>query len=222
MNSDSSPEEPKSCNENTCNEEPCAEKKTSPLRKLYDWTLTWAERPGGSWALFWLAFVESSFFPIPPDVLLLALATGKPKHSWRFAAICTIGSVLGGIAGWGIGKFAWGMMEKYFIPHVFSQEKFAEIGQLFVDTSFWTITTAALTPIPYKVFTIAAGVFEASLLVLIIASILGRGLRFFTIGGIMYWLGAPARKLIEKYFDRFAWIGLILILIAAVLWKLLH
>lgn len=175
------------------------------LRRLYDWTVSWAERPGGAWALFLISVMESSFFPIPPDVLLIALCVGAPKRSFKFALICSAGSVLGGMIGYAIGYGAWEAVKNIFIPYVFSQAVFDKVAALYQGNAFVAILTAAFTPIPYKVFTIAAGVFHVNFWTLIVASCLGRSARFFLVGGCIFIFGAKVRELIEKYFDWFAW-----------------
>jgi membrane protein YqaA with SNARE-associated domain len=180
------------------------------LRRLYDWTLAWSERPGGAWALFLLALAESSFFPVPPDVLLLALCVGAPRKSFRFALICSVGSVLGGMAGYAIGWGAWQAVRPLFIPWIFSQASFDTVATLYRGNAFVAILTAAFTPIPYKVFTVAAGVFEVSFWALVLASVIGRSARFFAVAGTIYLFGATVKTLIERYFDRLAWALLIL------------
>jgi len=180
------------------------------IRRLYNWTISWAERPGGACALFGIAFVESSFFPIPPDVLLLALCVGAPKKSFRFALICSAGSVLGGIFGYLIGYAAWHAVKGLFIPCVFSQALFDKVQVLYQQNAFLAVLTAAFTPIPYKVFTVAAGVFQVNFLTLVGASVLGRSARFFLVGGVLYCFGPPVKALLEKYFDWFAWALLVL------------
>ncbi|MEW6305858.1 MAG: YqaA family protein [Verrucomicrobiota bacterium] len=175
------------------------------VRRMYDWTIRWADRPGGSWALFVIAFIESSFFLVPPDVLLLALCVGAPKKSFRFALICSIGSVLGGMFGYLIGYAAWHAVKDLFIPYIFSQEIFDKVQHLYQGNAFVAILTAAFTPIPYKVFTIAAGVFEVSFWTLVLASAIGRSARFFLVGGTIFMFGPTVKALIEKYFDWFAW-----------------
>jgi membrane protein YqaA with SNARE-associated domain len=172
---------------------------------LYDWTVGWAQRPGSTWALFGIAFVESSVFPVPPDVLLLALSVGAPRRALWFAAVCAAGSVLGGMLGYAIGYGAWEVARGFFIPHIFSQEAFDHVGRLYQGNAFLAILTAAFTPIPYKVFTVAAGVFHVSFPVLVAASALGRSARFFLVAGAIYLFGAQVKSLIEKYFDWFAW-----------------
>lgn len=171
------------------------------LRRLYDWTISWAGTPHGSIALFLIAFAESSFFPIPPDVLLIALCVGAQKQSFRFAAICGAGSVLGGMAGYAIGWGFWEALEPVFIPAVFSREVFDKVVALYEQNAFWTVFTAAFTPIPYKVITIAAGVCKIDFWTLVVGSLLGRNLRFFFVAGALFFFGAPVKRIIEKYFD---------------------
>ena len=192
------------------------------LRRLYYWTTSWAERPGGSWALFFIAFAESSFFPIPPDVLLLALCVGAPRRSFKFAAICALGSVLGGMAGYAIGMGAWHAVKGIFIPYIFSQEIFDKVQQLYHGNAFLALLTAAFTPIPYKVFTIAAGVFEVNFVTFVVASVFGRSARFFLVAAIIFIFGARTQAFIEKYFDWLAWALLILGVGGFLTLKLVH
>jgi membrane protein YqaA with SNARE-associated domain len=187
------------------------ERRPSLLRRLYNWTISWAERPGGAWALFFIAVVESSVFPVPPDVLLLALAVGAPKRALWFAAICSAGSVIGGMIGYWIGYSAWYAVGDYFIPFVFSQAAFETVRELYQGNAFVAILSAAFTPIPYKVFTVAAGVFEVGFWTLVLASTIGRSARFFMVAGAIYLFGAQVKALIEKYFDWLAWLFLFLL-----------
>lgn len=189
---------------------PLVADRPHPIRRLYNWTIGWAERPGGAWALFIIAVVEASFFPIPPDVLLLALCVGASKKSFRFALICSAGSVLGGMLGYAIGAGAWQVVHGWFIPYVFPQAAFDKVQLLYQQNAFLAILAAAFTPIPYKVFTIAAGVFGVNFLTLVAASVVGRSGRFFLVAGVLYFFGPPVKQLIEKYFDWFAWALLIL------------
>lgn len=184
------------------------------LRGLYDWTLQWAETPYGTPALFLLAFVEASFFPVPPDVLLMALALGHPRRALRFASVCTAGSVLGGVLGWYIGLGLWaGMGVPPACPEFgggallfegipgFSCEKFGTVADYYQDNAGMALFTAAFTPIPYKVFTIAAGVFHVSLPTLVIASVAGRGARFFGVAGLIRLFGPQVKSFIERRFE---------------------
>lgn len=173
------------------------------LRRLYDWTLHWADTRWGPAALGVLAFAESSFFPIPPDPLLMALSLGKPRRSLLFASLCTIASVAGGVFGYLIGAFLWAQVQSFFFSFVpgFTHANFAIVQGKYQENAFFAIFAAAFTPIPYKVFTIASGVFTTGLPVLIGASILGRGMRFFLVAGILGWVGEPAKRLIDRYFN---------------------
>lgn len=173
------------------------------LRRLYDWVLHWAATPYGAPALFLLAFAESSFFPIPPDVLLLALCIAVPSRSFKYALIASLGSVLGGIAGYGIGVSLWESLSGYFYHYVpgFTEQTFAYVQHLFATYDFWTVFTAGFTPIPYKVITIGAGVFEINFAIFLLASAISRSLRFFLVAGLIYKYGPTMRDFIEKYFN---------------------
>lgn len=174
------------------------------VRRAYNWVLSWADSRWGAVALFVLAFAESSFFPIPPDVLLIALCLGKPRRSFHYALICMIGSISGAAAGYGIGLWAWSGMHDWFVPTVFSQEAFDSVGALYDKWNFWAVFTAGFTPIPYKIFTIAAGVFHINFFLFILASVIGRGLRFFLISWLIWKFGAPIKTFIDKYFNLLA------------------
>jgi len=193
------------------------------IRKLYDWVLAWAYTPYGTMALFVLAFTESSIFPIPPDVLLLALCLGNPKRSFLFALICSVSSVIGGLFGYLIGHYFWYAVGDFFLKYVFSIEFFTRVQQLYDHNAFLAVFISGFTPIPYKVFTIAAGVFDINLLVFASASILGRSLRFFIVATLIYKLGAPVKNIIEKYFGLFTILfGILLIAGFVVVKFLLH
>lgn len=171
--------------------------------RLYDWVLRWSAHRHARFALFGLAFAEASFFPIPPDVLLISMCLSRPARALRYAAICTAGSVIGGVAGYGIGKGLWHLVEsfffRYFAVFSFTPENFDKVKQLYQTNAFWAVFTSGFTPIPYKVFTIAAGVFEVSLVVFILASLLGRASRFFLVAGLLRWMGPKVLPLIERY-----------------------
>ncbi len=179
------------------------ERKPHALKRLYNWVLHWAETPYGTPALFVISFAESSFFPIPPDVLQIALSVSKPKRSFYYAAVSAVASVLGGIAGWLIGWALWSAVSEVFFSVVpgFSHENFEFVQKKYDDNAFLAIFTAAFTPIPYKVFTIAAGVFHISLATLIAASVVGRSARFFSVATLIYAFGPQVKTLIEKYFE---------------------
>lgn len=191
------------------------------LRRLYDWTLSWAERPTGPIALFVIAFAESSFFPIPPDVLLIALCAGSPKRSFFFAGICLLGSILGGLAGYAIGYWGYEAIGKPIVDFYHGQELMAKIEAWYQEYGFFGNLIAAVTPIPYKVFTITSGVFQFPVLSFFTASVLGRSLRFFAVGTLLYFFGAPVKKQIDKYFDWLAWLFMVLLILGIVALKFL-
>lgn len=193
------------------------------LRRLYDWTLHWAHTPYGMPALFLLAVAESSVFPVPPDVLLIALVLGRRERAFRFATVCSVGSVLGGVIGYWIGYAAWEATRGFFIPHVFSAENFNRVGQWYEAGAFWYILVAAFTPIPYKVFTVAAGVYHdfVPLWVLVVGSVIGRSARFFLVAGLLYAFGERVRALVEKYFDWLMWGLLVAVILGFVAMKYL-
>jgi len=191
------------------------------FKKLYDWVLSWAETPYGSWALFILAFSESSFFPIPPDVLLIALAVGKPEKSLKFALICSIGSVLGGILGYFIGWHFMSMLGEKIVAFYGLTEKVAYIGSLYHQYDAWAVGIAGFTPIPYKVFTITAGAFKINFFIFLLASAVSRSLRFFLVGGLIYKFGPHIQAFIDKYFNILAVVFSILLVGGFVLIKML-
>lgn len=174
------------------------------LRKLYDWVLHWAETPYGSWALFLLAFSESSFFPIPPDVLLIALAVAVPRKALKYAFICSVGSVLGGSFGYLIGwHFMAGIGDRIILFYGLA-DKYEYIETLYKTYDAWAIGIAGFTPIPYKVFTISAGAFHINFAVFVIASVISRSARFFLVGGLIYIFGPKIQAFIDRYFNVLA------------------
>ena len=184
------------------------------LRRLYDWTLSWADTRYGTPALFVLAFMEASFFPIPPDVLLMALALAKPKRAWLYGLVCTLGSVSGAVLGWYIGSSLWGSLGVAAecpdfeggawlfetIPG-FHCDVFGIVQVKYQENAWLALFTAAFTPIPFKVFTVAAGVFQIGLGTLLAASAVGRGARFFLVSGLIWKFGPPIKDFIEKRFE---------------------
>ena len=187
---------------------------TGPLswvRRLYDWVLHWADSPYGIWALAALAFAESSFFPVPPDVLLMALCLGAPNRSLLFALVCSIASVIGGVFGYFIGAFLWDQVSPFFLNYVFSQDTFDLVATKYSENAFWAVFTAGLTPIPYKVFTIAAGVFSIDVGEFLLASVFARSTRFFAIAALIYFFGPPIRTFIDKYFNLLSIVFVVLL-----------
>lgn len=173
------------------------------LRRLYDWVISWAQKPQGAIALFLIAFAESSFFPVPPDVLLIALCVGLPRKAFQFALICAAGSVLGGVFGYLIGWQARGLAEG-IIQFYGLQGEVDHVGIQYGENAFLAILVASFTPIPYKVFTLAAGFFHdrVSLATLVAASALGRSLRFFLVSALLWRFGAPVKDFIDKHFNQ--------------------
>jgi membrane protein YqaA with SNARE-associated domain len=186
----------------------------NPLRRLYDWMLSWAHRPGGPAALGVISFAESSFFPIPPDPLLIALSLGRPRRALFFAAICTAGSILGGILGYWIGRTAWASVSGFFFANVpgVSPESFGMVQSLYNEYDFWAVFLAGFTPLPYKVFTLASGVFEIAFPIFIVASTISRGARFFLLAGLVFFFGPQIQGFIDRHFNRLAWAFAILLI----------
>lgn len=174
------------------------------FRKLYNWVLYWAETPYGAWALFLLALCESSFFPIPPDVLLIALAVAIPGKSFYYALICSLGSVLGGCIGYLIGWKFMAAIGNEIIAFYGLTQRFNDIKQLYQAYDAWAVGIAGFTPIPYKVFTISAGAFNINFLVFFMASLISRSARFFLVGGLIYVFGPRIKAFIEQYFNLLA------------------
>ena len=171
------------------------------VRRLYDWVLAWADTPYAMPALFLLAFAESSFFPIPPDVLLIAMAVAAPTRAFRFALVCTAGSVLGGMAGYGIGLYGWEAIGQPVVEAYHGQEVMVKIQEWYQEYGFWGTLTAAITPIPYKIFTISSGVFQFPFLPFVGASIIGRAFRFYLVALLIRQFGPSIKDWIEKRFN---------------------
>lgn len=187
------------------------------LRRAYDWVLGWADHRYGGLALLLVAFAESSVFPIPPDVLLMALALGKPGAAFRFALICSVGSVAGGLAGYLIGWLLMDGLGRPIIELYNAQAAYAEVEQRFVAHGGWAVAIAGFTPIPYKVFTIAAGATQLSLSVFVLASVVSRSARFFLISGLIYYYGPTIKVFIDKYFNILTIVFTVLVLLGFVL-----
>lgn len=182
------------------------------LRNLYEYVLSWADKKYANLALFVLAFIESSFFPMPPDLLQMALSFAKPKRSYLFATVALIGSVLGGIFGYVIGVFLFDTVGQAIITTLGYEAQFTTVGELFKQYAYWAIVVAAFTPIPYKVFTIGAGVWGIGLIPLVLASIVGRGLRFFAVATLIFFFGPKVKEFIEKYFNLLTLLFMLLLI----------
>ena len=183
------------------------------LKNLYNWVLEWSDSKWGAVALFLLAFTEASFFPIPPDVLLIALCLGLRSKALKFALICSIGSALGAVFGYSIGYFLWwnnvgefSVIANFFIDIIpgFSSELFYDIKQKYDEWNFWIIFVSGFTPIPFKVFTVSAGAFNINFNLFLLASIISRSARFILIGGLIWRFGEPIKDFIDRYFNILA------------------
>jgi membrane protein YqaA with SNARE-associated domain len=174
------------------------------LRRLYDWVIKWAQTPYGPIALFLLAFCESSFFPIPPDVLLVAMAVAVPRNALKYAAVCSVGSVLGGCLGYLIGWQFMASLGTKIVEFYGLMDKYDYIRDLYQQYDAWAVAIAGFTPIPYKVFTISAGAFDINFWVFAMASAISRSARFFLVGGLIYFFGAGIQSFIDKYFNLLA------------------
>jgi len=205
----------------------------SLIRRLYDWVLSWADTKYGTPALFGIAFFESSVFPVPPDALQIPLSAAKPRRAFWYATVSLAGSVAGAFLGFLIGYAFWYATQDFFYTYVFSREAFAVVAGdevagivrdnpedtvvgLYHEHAFWAILISAPTPVPYKVFTIAAGVCEISLWVLLVASIFGRGARFYAVAAVMYYYGPTVTHWIDKYFNLMMVLFAILVVLGLV------
>jgi membrane protein YqaA with SNARE-associated domain len=191
------------------------------IRDMYDWTLHWAKTKNSSYALFFIAFIESFFSPIPPDVLLIPLAIAEREKWWEKALICTLGSVLGAFLGYFIGKVIYDTVGILLI-HLYNLENVIDIVKnKYAQHALLSIFAGAFTPIPYKAFTITAGMFDISLYTLVFASILGRGGRFFIIAFVLKIFGKKIQNSIETYFNILSLIFLFLLIIGFFAFKYL-
>ncbi len=186
---------------------------------LYDRVLAWSAHRHAERYLAALSFAESSFFPIPPDVMLAPMTLAKPKQGWRYAAVTTIASVLGGIAGYAIGWFAIDAVAP-LIERLGYLETYEQATGWFERYGFVAILAAGFSPIPYKIFTIAGGALTMFFPGFVLASLLGRGARFFMVAGIIVFGGPRMEPLLRKYVDRIGWASVILIVVAVAVWQI--
>lgn len=168
------------------------------LRKLYDWTMNLASGPRASWALGGVSFIESSIFPIPPDTLLIPMVIAQRNKAWLYALVCTVTSVLGGLFGYLIGAALFDQIAQPILAFYGYTDKFADFTSRYNEWGVWIVLIAGLTPFPYKVITIASGATGLPITVFTLASIVARGIRFFVLAALLYWLGPPIRDFIEK------------------------
>ena len=168
------------------------------LRSLYDWTLSLARHPNALWALAVVAFIESSIFPIPPDVLMIAMIVARPSQAFVIAGVATVASVAGGLAGYWIGYGAFETLGRPVLEFYGKDAYFAEFQARYNEWGAWAVLIAGVTPFPYKVITILSGATALSLPVFLLASIVARGLRFFIVAALLRKFGAPIRDFIER------------------------
>ncbi len=193
-------------------------------RRLYDWVLSFARSRHSTSALFLISFAESSFFPIPPDVLLAPLCLGERRKAMWFATVCTVASVLGAILGYWIGWGAWEALDQFMFDYIpgFTEEKFALVEGWYDRWGIWILFAAAFTPIPFKVFTIAGGVFAQPLLPFVLVSAVGRGMRFFLVAGVFWLIGPKALPFIDRYFNLLCLVFMALLVGGFLILKLMH
>ncbi len=182
------------------------------LRGLYDWTIRLSGHRHAPWGLAVVSFVESSVFPIPPDVVLIPMVLSERKKAWAYATICTVASVVGGIFGYAIGYFLFDTLGQSILNFYGYQDAFASFAARYNDYGVWIVLIAGFTPFPYKVITIASGVTQLNFLVFMLASIVARGARFFAVAGLLWWFGPPIRAFIDRYFGLLSFLFMALLI----------
>lgn len=186
---------------------------------IYDRVITWSRHRYAPRYLAALSFAESSFFPIPPDVMLAPMVLANPQKAWNLALLTTVTSVLGGVLGYLIGTFSFELVEP-LLQDAGYYPKYLKAKQWFDEWGFWAVFLAGFSPIPYKVFTITAGVISMAFLPFVVASAIGRGARFYMVAGLLYWGGDGMEKTLRKYIDIIGWatVGLVILLLIIIKW----
>ncbi len=182
------------------------------VQKTYDIMLDWSAHANAMFFLFLVAFAESSFFPIPPDVMIIPMVLATPNKAWRIAGLATLASVLGGYFGYGIGVFAFDMIAKPILEFYNAAAQFHEFENYYHEYGAWIVFGAGITPFPYKIITIASGVVHLDLIVFTVASVLARGMRFFLVAWLLKKYGAPMKIFIEKHLGILSVIFLLLLI----------
>jgi len=186
---------------------------------LYARVMRWSRHPHANWYLAGLSFAESSFFPIPPDVMLAPMSLARPSRAWYLALLTTLASVVGGVLGYLIGMLAFDAIEP--ILHQWGyHDRYLLAREWFADWGFWAVLLAGFSPIPYKVFTITAGVVGMVFLPFVLASVVGRGARFFLVAALMAWGGEAMEKRLHKWVDLLGWLTVVLVIIIVAIIKL--
>lgn len=191
------------------------------MKKTYDWMMRLAASEKAPSALFWVSFVESSFFPIPPDVMLVPMVLARREKAWWYAFIATVGSVIGGVLGYAIGYFFYETLGEPILRFYGKADKFDDFRKLFNDYGIWIIIIKGMTPIPYKLITIAAGLSHMALLPFIGASIIARAMRFVLVAGLLYFFGPPIRDFIERRLTLVTTVSVIVIVAGFIMVKYL-
>ena len=181
------------------------------LRKLYDWTLKKSEHRNAPWFLSIISFSESSFFPIPPDIILIPMIIAKRSKAWLYAFICTISSVIGGAFGYLIGYFFYNSLGMLILKYYSLESQFANFENSYNDYGLWIVLGAGFTPFPFKLITIASGLFGLNFILFIFVAFFARGLRFFILASLLKLFGNYIKKIIDKYFNTLAIIFFILL-----------
>lgn len=189
---------------------------------MYRIVLGWAAHPNAARYLAMLSFAESSFFPVPPDVMLAPMTLSRPDRAWYFAAITTVSSVLGGLLGYAIGYFLFEELGQPLIDMYNAQARFDTVKDWFDDYGVWVVFLAGFSPIPYKLFTVTSGVLSMALLPFVVVSTIGRGARFYLVAGLIYWGGEKFADFLERRIDLIGWVVVALILVGLVAWKVLQ
>ncbi len=197
------------------------EARLSVLQRLYNRCMEWIQTPAGVWVLFCIAVAESSFFPIPPDVFLIALCVALPGRSFRYAAICSLGSVLGGALGYGLGLGFMDTLGQRILDLYGLQDKYLVVQDLYQHYDAWAVGAAGFTPLPYKLFTITAGAFKIDFATFMVVSILARSARFFLVAALIYRFGPAVQQFIDRYFNILSVVFLLLLIGGFVLAKML-
>ncbi len=191
------------------------------LQRLYNWTMDLAGKPNALLFLVVISFAESSFFPLPPDILLIPMVLAARDQAWRYAAFCTIASVIGGIAGYGIGYFLFETVGHPVLDFYGYLDKFEVFKGYYNEWGAWIVAGAGVTPFPYKVITIASGVTNLDFATFSVASVLSRGARFFLVAALLWKFGPPIREFIELHLGKLTLIFFVILIGSFVLIKYL-
>ncbi len=182
------------------------------LKKTYDIVLGWAAHKNAVVFLFVLALAEASFFPIPPDVMLIAMGLAVPKKAFKWAGICLAGSVVGGIIGYGLGYYFMALVGDKILQFYHLTDKYDQVRQLYQHYEAWAVAAGGFTPLPYKLFTITAGAFRINFPVFVLASLVSRAMRFYLVAGLIYFFGPKVRYFLENYFNLFTIVFILLLI----------